>query len=70
MDPTHEIRGHVTPLAFAPSNFRHAASVHPSEGTKKFSSESWGTEKRGRAKKTGPHLFTNGDRDRGPGTGR
>jgi hypothetical protein len=28
MDPTHEIRGHVTPLAFAPSNFRHSTSVH------------------------------------------
>ncbi len=28
MDPTHEIRGHLTPLAFAPSNFRHSTSVH------------------------------------------
>ncbi len=45
MDPTYEIRGHVTPLVFAPSNFRHSTSLHLLLATQKLSSESWGTQK-------------------------
>jgi hypothetical protein len=47
MDPTHEIRGHVTRRAGAPSNFCTATSFPmPCWGLKNYVSESWGTQKR------------------------
>ncbi len=44
---THEIRGHVTRRAGAPSNFCTATSFPmPCWGLKNYVSESWGTQKR------------------------
>jgi hypothetical protein len=49
MDPTYEIRGHVTRRPGAPSNFYTVTYFTDvfgyKKGLKNYGSESWGTEK-------------------------